>query len=30
MATRNPRLDFDALKSVADFGTVLTHYVALG
>ena len=30
MATRNPRLDFDALKSVADFGTVLTHYAALG
>lgn len=30
MATRTPRLDFDALKSVADFGTVLTHYTALG
>jgi len=30
MATRNPRLDFDVLKSVADFGTVLMHYAALG
>lgn len=28
--SRTPRLDFDALKSVADFGTVLEHYDAKG
>ena len=30
MATRKPRLDFEAIKSVADFGTVLAHYDAKG